>query len=84
MANISISQAVANTDDISTTALPVKFYLGTVLTGSNQRWRVQFDGTPSSMTKYIKSAYNVTMAFNARVLIMELSGTYLIIARIPG
>lgn len=59
------------------------FYLGTVVSRSGSSWKIIFDGTDSETTKYIKAAYGLTYATNARVLVIEISGTFLIIARIP-
>ncbi len=64
-------------------ALPMRFYLAKVTSGSGTNWKIQFDGTSSPTQKYIRSAYGVTLAVNSRVLVAEADGTFFIIARIP-
>ena len=65
-------------------ALPMRFYLAKVTSGSGTNWKIQFDGTSSSTQKSIRSAYGVTLAVNARVLVAEADGAFLIIARLPS
>lgn len=80
MINIS---AVGATEELPPFALNANFYLATVTSGSGNYWKVKFNGTGSATQKTIKSAYGLTLAVNARVLVIEINGTFLIIARIP-
>ena len=80
MINIPATEAA---EDMPPFALSANFYLATVTSGSGNYWKVKFNGTSSATQKTIKSAYGLTLAVNARVLVIEINGTFLIIARIP-
>lgn len=73
-----------NTDNESAApyAQPANFYLATVVSGSGNKWKVKFNGTDSSTTKAIKSAYGLMLGGGHKVLVIEINGTFMIIARI--
>ena len=66
-------------------ALPANFYLATVVSSSGAtRSKVRFNGVSGSTTKTIKSVASTTaLPANAKVLVIEIGGTFLILARIP-
>lgn len=70
-----------NENEYAPYALPARFYLATVKSGSNNQWKVQFYGTDSTTKKYVRSAGNLSVSNGNKVLIVEINGTFLIIAR---
>ena len=68
----------------SSLALNVNYYLGTRVLGSNWIYEVHIDGTDDNSTVTARANASLrTIASGARLLIMEINGSYFILATIP-
>lgn len=83
MINPLIKSNSAQSEDINTFAVPANFYFGTIVaTAAGLRCVVKLDGSNTEMT--VKYARGITIGINYRSIIMELNGTYMVMASIPS
>lgn len=73
-------------EDAPAGSVPGEFMFATVKTasgsGSAYSLKLQFDGDSEYSTKYYRTLNNVSLATGSRVLVLKVSGTYIILGRV--
>lgn len=74
--------SATSTEDMTPFAQNAKFYIGTAMSRTASKWLIHLDGTPSDERITMKAAYGLTFSMNARIIVIEISGTYMALARV--
>lgn len=74
--------SAASAEDLAPFSQNAKFYIGTAVGRTSSKWLIHIDGTATDERITMRAAYGLTFSLNARVIVIEISGTYMALARV--